>query len=99
MTIAQSRKGDTLTIMLEGRLDTNSAPELEAVLKNVLPSAEELIFDLEKLDYVSSAGLRVLLSAYKAMLDKKGVTICNANELVKEIFGVTGFDEILKFEK
>ena len=99
MTIAQSRKGDSLIITLEGRLDTNSAPELEAVLKNVLPSAEELIFDLEKLDYVSSSGLRVMLGAYKAMSDKKGVTICHANELVMEIFGVTGFDEILKFEK
>ena len=99
MTITENRNGDSLTIALEGRLETSTAPELDAALQKVLPSLDELIFDFEKLDYVSSAGLRVLLSAHKALMGKKGMTIRNANELILEVFEVTGFDSLLTIEK
>ena len=99
MTITENRNGDSLILALEGRLDTSTAPELEATLKKTMPGIDELIFDLEKLDYISSAGLRVLLFAQKAMSAKKGLTIRNANELVLEVFEVTGFADLLNIEK
>ena len=99
MTITENRNGDSLILALEGRLDTSTAPELEAALKKTMPGIDELIFDLEKLDYISSAGLRVLLFAHKAMSAKKGLTIRNANELVLEVFKVTGFADLLNIEK
>ena len=95
MTITENRNGDSLTIALEGRLDTSSAPELEAALQKVLPGIDELVFDFEKLEYVSSAGLRVLLTAHKALIGKKGMTIRGVNELIQEVFEVTGFSDIL----
>ena len=99
MTITENRSGNSLTIALEGRLETSSAPELDAVLQKALPGIDELIFNFEKLEYVSSAGLRVLLSAHKALMGKKGMTIRNANELIMEVFEVTGFDSFLTIEK
>ena len=98
MTIHETRENDKLTIALEGRLDTVTAPELEAALKNHLPAITALTIDLEKLDYISSAGLRVLLYAHKALQDKEGLTVRNANELVQEVFDVTGFTDILNIE-
>lgn len=95
MTITENRNGDSLTIALEGRLDTSSAPELEAALQKVLPGIDELVFDFEKLEYVSSAGLRVLLTSHKALIGKKGMTIRGVNELIREVFEVTGFTDIL----
>ncbi|MBP5245851.1 MAG: STAS domain-containing protein [Clostridia bacterium] len=83
---------------LEGRLDTVTAPELEQEIKNSLGGLEELVFDFSNLEYVSSAGLRVLLSAQKAMAGKGGITIRNLNDTVKEIFEVTGFADILTIE-
>ncbi|MCR5353254.1 MAG: STAS domain-containing protein [Clostridiales bacterium] len=83
---------------LEGRLDTVTAPELEQKIKNSLGGLEELVFDFSNLEYVSSAGLRVLLSAQKAMAGKGGITIRNLNDTVKEIFEVTGFADILTIE-
>ena len=87
-----------LTIGLEGRLDTLTAPELEEVLGTALTGAETLVFDLEKLEYISSAGLRVLLRAQKVMANRGGMKIVNANETVMEVFTVTGFDTILTIE-
>lgn len=98
MTITENRIGDCLTIALEGRLDTNTAPELEAALKNTLPGVDKLVIDLEKLDYLSSAGLRVLLAAHKELMGRKGLTIRNANELILEVFDVTGFSDILNIK-
>ena len=95
MTITKTQNGSALSIALEGRLDTMTSPELEAVLKDVLPEAETLTMDFSKLDYISSAGLRVLLSAHKAMAPKGGMTIQNVNEIVGEVFDVTGFSDIL----
>ena len=98
MTITENRNGDSLTIALEGRLDTASAPELEAALQKVLPGIDELVFDFTKLEYVSSAGLRVLLTAHKALIGKKGMTIRGVNELIQEVFEVTGFADILNIK-
>ena len=98
MTIQQIRNGNALTIALEGRLDTMTAPELEAALKTALEGVEELTFDFEKLDYISSAGLRVLLAAQKTMNQQGSMKVKNANEIIMEIFEVTGFADILTIE-
>ena len=98
MTIGKHLNGAQLAIALEGRLDTTTAPELEAELKASLDSIESLIFDLEKLEYISSAGLRVLLSAQKIMSRKGGMKIFHVNEIVQEVFKVTGFSAILDIE-
>lgn len=83
---------------LEGRLDTLSSPELERELSAVLPGLRELVLDFGKLDYLSSAGLRVLLSAQKVMTRQGEMRICRVNETIREIFEVTGFSEILTIE-
>ncbi len=98
MTINKELNGDALTVCLEGRLDTVTAPELEASLKESMEGAKTLTLDLEKLEYMSSAGLRVLLSAQKQMSKKGGMTVTNVNETIMEIFEVTGFSDILSIE-
>ncbi len=98
MTITKTQNGSALTIALEGRLDTMTAPELEAELKKSLDGAESLILDFSKLDYISSAGLRVLLSAHKIMSPKGGMKVTHVNEIVQEVFEVTGFADILTIE-
>ena len=98
MTINKTLNGTALEIALEGRLDTVTAPDLESVLKESLDSAETLVFDLSKLDYISSAGLRVLLSAHKIMSAKGGMKVTHVNEIVQEVFEVTGFSDILTIE-
>ena len=87
-----------LNISLEGRLDTMTAPDLEAQLSASLGGVENLVFDLAKLEYISSAGLRVLLSAQKTMNKQGSMVVGNATEEVKEIFEVTGFSDILTIE-
>ena len=98
MNIIKTRNENALTVALEGRLDTMTAPELEAVLKEELEGVADLTFDLEKLDYISSAGLRVLLSAQKTMNNRGTMKVLHANEIVMEIFEVTGFTDILTIE-
>ena len=98
MTIAKNLNGNQLTIALEGRLDTTTAPELETELKASLGSVDSLILDLNKLEYISSAGLRVLLSAQKIMSQKGGLKVTHVNEIVQEVFEVTGFADILDIE-
>ena len=98
MTIQQIKNENALTVALEGRLDTMTAPELEAALKTALEGVEELTFDFEKLDYISSAGLRVLLAAQKTMNQQGSMKVKNANEIITEIFEVTGFSDILTIE-
>ena len=99
MTIEKKQNGTALEIALEGRLDTMTAPELEAELNQSLGSAESLVLDFSKLEYISSAGLRVLLSAHKAMNAKGGMKVTNVNEIVQEVFEVTGFADILDIER
>ncbi len=98
MTINKKANGTALEIALEGRLDTMTAPELEAELNQSLDGVEALTLDFSKLDYISSAGLRVLLSAHKAMSTKGGMKVKNVNEVVVEVFDVTGFADILDIE-
>lgn len=95
MTINQNREGNQLTISLEGRLDTATAPELEAVADTALTGVEELIMDLERLDYVSSAGLRVFLKIQKVMNTKGAMKVIHVNETIMEVFDITGFVDIL----
>lgn len=98
MTITKHQNGTNLEIVLEGRLDTTTAPELEAELNQSMPGAESLTLDFAKLEYISSAGLRVLLSAHKVMAQKGGMKVIRANEIVMEVFEVTGFADILTIE-
>ena len=98
MTIQETREKGKLTLALEGRLDTITAPELEALLKKQLPLTDELVIDMEKLEYLSSVGLRVLLYAHQTLEGRGTMVICNANELVREVFDVTGFSDILTIE-
>ena len=99
MNIKKTREGNTMTIALEGRLDTTTAPVLEEELKKEISGVEELYFDFQALDYISSAGLRVLLFAQKTMNKQGKMVIKNANEDVMEIFEVTGFLDILSIEE
>ena len=98
MTIIKRQDGTNLEIALEGRLDTMTAPELEKELNACLDAADTLTLNLADLAYISSAGLRVLLSAHKAMSRKGGMKVVNVNEIVKEVFDVTGFADILIIE-
>ena len=98
MTINKTQNGSTLVIALEGRLDTMTAPELEAELNASLKDADALVMDFSKLEYISSAGLRVLLSAHKSMASKGGMKVKNVSEIVQEVFDVTGFADILNIE-
>ncbi len=98
MTITKNQNGNTLEIALEGRLDTMTAPQLEEELNRSMPAAESLELDFSRLEYISSAGLRVLLSAHKAMSGKGGMTVRNVNDIVQEVFEVTGFADILNIE-
>ena len=98
MKITKQQNGNTLTLALEGRLDTVTAPELEEELKASIPGADSLVLDLSNLEYISSAGLRVLLSAHKAMMSKGGMKIVHVNDVVQEVFEVTGFSDILTIE-
>ena len=95
MEIVKKTDGKKLTIELEGRLDTINSPQLDNELKASLGGVEELVFDLTKLDYISSAGLRVLLSAQKTMNKQGSMTVCNVNSTILEIFEITGFSDVL----
>ncbi len=98
MTYSINRNGSALELALEGRLDTMTAPELEKELNGALSGADSLVMDFSKLEYISSAGLHVLLSAHKAFAGKGGMKIIHVNEIVQEVFEVTGFADILTIE-
>ena len=95
MTITKTLNGTELTVALQGRLDTVTAPELEAALKTSLEGVTSLVIDFAELEYISSAGLRVLLSAQKVMNKQGEMKVTRVNETVMEIFEVTGFSDIL----
>ena len=98
MKITKKQNGTALEVAVEGRLDTMTAPELEAELGKSMGGAQSLVLDFNKLEYISSAGLRVLLSAHKAMSGKDGMKVTNVNEIVQDVFDVTGFSDILTIE-
>ena len=98
MTINKQQNGSVLTIAVQGRLDTTTAPDLEKEIKTGLDGVTELIMDFEKLDYISSAGLRVLLSAQKTMSRQGSMKVVHVSDRVMEVFAVTGFTDILTID-
>ena len=99
MEIKTTRNDSELTVALSGRLDTLTSPDLEDRLDEELEGVERLIFDLGELEYISSAGLRVLLGAYKMMEEYNGMLIRNVTEPVMDVFEVTGFSDVLDIEE
>lgn len=95
LKITKTVQDGKASFALEGRLDTVTSPELESKLREVLDGVGELTLDLEKLDYISSSGLRVLLTAQKAMTGRGDMTITHVKDIIREIFEITGFSEIL----
>ena len=98
MTIEKKINGEEVTLIVSGRLDTQTAPELEAELDAVLPGLKELTFDMTDLEYVSSAGLRVILKAQKAMNTQGSMKLTGVNDSIMEVFDITGFLDILTIE-
>lgn len=98
MQINKITDNDSLTIALKGRLDTLTAPQLDAEIQGKLDGVKSLIFDFKNLDYISSAGLRILLMAQKIMNKQGSMVVKNASSEIKEIFEVTGFCDILTIE-
>lgn len=98
INIQKTVSGTTLTVALEGRLDTTTAPKLEEKLLGSVDGITRLVFDVEKLEYISSAGLRVLLAMQKLMNQQGEMVLQNVNEAVMEVFEVTGFSDILRIE-
>ena len=98
MTISKTRNEDSIIVALEGRLDTTTAPELEAALGEEFDGLTELIFDFANLEYISSAGLRVLLSAQKVMNKQGTMKLRNVNSDINEVLSITGFSDILTIE-
>ncbi len=97
MTIEKTLEDKVLKMKVSGRVDTTTAPDLEKEIRDCIDEIEELDLDLGELEYISSAGLRVLLSIYKTLINEKQgkLAISNVNETVMEVFQVTGFDDIL----
>lgn len=95
LSIQKNIEQEKATFKLEGRLDTITAPELESKLRSALEGVTDLTLDFEKLDYISSAGLRVLLATQKQMNKQGTMRVCHVNETIMEIFDVTGFSDIL----
>ena len=98
MNIEKNRQGNELQVALEGRLDTVSAPDLDAVVKNELLGVDTFILDLKKLQYTSSAGLRVILIAQKTMNKQGKLILKNVSEAVMEVFEMTGLSDLLTIE-
>ena len=98
MDISKNQTDNSLDIALAGRLDTTTAPKLEAELKQSIGDNTELNLDFAKLEYISSAGLRVLLAAQKVMNRQGKMVIRNVNDVISEVFEVTGFSDILTIE-
>ena len=98
MNIIKTSEGTKLTFAIEGRLDTTTAPQLEEEVKGSLTGVTELVLDFSKLEYLSSAGLRVILAAQKVMNKQGRMVIRHVNETILEVFEVTGFCDILTIE-
>ena len=98
LNIEKKTEGTALQVTLTGRLDTTTAPQLESELKSSLDGVTSLVMDFEKLEYISSAGLRVLLSAQKIMNKQGSMKIIHVSDVINEIFEVTGFSDILNIE-
>ena len=98
MEIIKTKDGEKLTVALSGRLDTTTSPDLQASLAEDIDAVGELVFDMTDLEYISSAGLRVMLSSQKTMNKQGSMKLTGVCEAVKEVFDVTGFSDILTIE-
>ena len=98
MQLTKKVEGTKLTIAVEGRLDTSTAPELEKEIEGSLDGITEMVLDFEKLDYLSSAGLRVMLYTHKIMSERNGLKMIHVNDVVREVFDVTGLADVLTIE-
>ena len=98
MTVEKKINGEAATLIVSGRLDTQTAPELEKELDSILSGIKELTFDMTNLEYVSSAGLRVILKAQKAMNAQGSMKLTGVNDSIMEVFDITGFLDILTIE-
>ena len=98
MIINKKANGPLTTLEIIGRLDTTTAPELETEVDNCLADTSTLVLDFQGLEYISSAGLRVLLKAQKSMAQKGGMKVMHVNETIMEVFDITGFSDILTIE-
>ena len=98
MKVTSSKNGSACTLTVEGKIDTMSAPELEEAVKSNLPKCEKMIFDFTNANYITSAGLRVLVYAQRELMKKGGVTVTGVNDSIKKIFTVTGMHKILKIK-
>lgn len=98
MTVEKITNGDSLTLKVVGRVDTTNSKEFEEIITNSIDGVKELIMDFDSLEYISSAGLRVMLMAIKKMKKQGSMAVTNANEMVKEIFEVTGFSDLVEVE-
>jgi anti-sigma B factor antagonist len=99
MKINHNREAEKLTVAIEGRLDTTTAPELEKALGTLLEGVTDLVLDMTNLEYVSSAGLRVILKAQKVMFRSGKMKLIGVNESIMEVFEITGFSDILEIEQ
>ncbi len=99
MNIKKKKDGTTLTVFISGRIDTATAPTADAAINESLDGVQSLILDFTEVNYLSSAGLRMLLSLQKKMMKKDGMKLIGVNDDVSDVFEVTGFDEILTYEK
>lgn len=98
MKINKIAEAEKLILILEGRLDTTTSPEVEKIVQEELSQIKELVFDFKDLDYISSAGLRVLLKAQKTMNKQGKMTVRNINEMVRSVFEISGLDTVLEIE-
>lgn len=100
MNIRKKENGNEITLILTGRLDTTTAPLLEQEINESIETAEKMILDFQDLEYLSSAGLRVLLGTHKTLIKRgiDGLVICHVNETIREVFEVTGFLDILNIK-
>ena len=98
MNIIKNIENGKVVLAIGGRLDTTTAPELEKELENILSEVKELVFDMSELEYISSAGLRVLLKAQKTMNVQGNMKVVHANDSIMEVFEITGFLDILTIE-
>ena len=99
MKIIKEKNGTAVTMSLQGRLDTATAPQMEAELKKYMEEVTRLILDMRELEYLSSAGLRVILNAQKMMGKRGGMVVRHVNETIMEVFELTGFSDILTIEQ
>lgn len=99
MTITKNQDGEKLTFTLGGRLDTIAAPELDSEIKASLDGVKDLVLDISGIDYISSAGLRVLLSAHKTMNKQGNMKVTGASQAIMEIFDITGFIDLINIEE